>query len=328
MSPIVAALAGTPLETIWPSLPHLDGRVDPFSFRQRMALFARLIEATSRDGRFGPEGEANPFWGYVFQTHWQWRSGRYRLSTDDNAIDPDDDAIDPDSLWCHGNYTLSVIPYLAAVRAGLAPGDLAIMPPPASSVRYAGGGGSTGPISVPPDMEPAVRAWDAFMVTLGTWRGRDTEPIRFALWDAHKASLEGLAEARTLLAGPYAATELTFFDGWVRMVDFLAAAAWRTDIEFMRSNALDALPERMLRADDVPGRIPDMDASINANLASMVALMSQSDRRFALSLWLWRRAMRTRKARDEVLEMLAAQFAPTKDNAAARRRLLRYTIGR
>ena len=320
MSSTVAALAGTPLETVWPSLPPLRGSVDPFSLRQRLALFARLIEATSGDGRFGPEGEANPFWGYVFQTHWQWRSGRYRRSTDD-------DTIDPDSLWCYGNYTLSVIPYLAAVRAGLAPDDLSILPPPTSSVRYAEGGGPAGRISVPPGMEPALRAWDGFMATLGTWQDRDTEPIRFALWEAHKASLEGLAEARTLLAGRYAAPELAFFDGWVRMVDFLAAAAWRTDIEFMRSNALDALPERMLRADDVPGRIPDMDASVNANLASMAALMGQSDRRFALSLWLWRRAMRSRRARDEVLEMLAAQFAPTKDNAAARRRLLRYTIG-
>ena len=122
------------------------------------------------------------------------------------------------------------------------------------------------------------------MATLGTWQDRDTEPIRFALWEAHKASLEGLAEARTLLAGRYAAPELAFFDGWVRMVDFLAAAAWRTDIEFMRSNALDALPERMTVFIEVkagsliyPGIEPDLVALLQQHKAKSRVQVSSFD---------------------------------------------------
>lgn len=320
MSSAVAALSGTPLEATWRDLPQLVGKVDPFSFRERMALFASLIVSTAGGGRFGPDQADSPFWGYAFQTHWQWRSGRYG--------DADSDRIDPGSLWCYGNYTLSVIPYIAAVRAGLAP-DLEIAPPPTpAAVPYASGGGDGGPVVVPPEMQAALAGWERFMAVLQTITpGGDLEPLRFALWEAHAASLEGLATARTSLAGTYSTTELAFFDGWIRMVDFLGAAAWRTDLDFMRHNGVDVLPERLLRDDDVPGHSPDLPGPVNTNLASMFALTSQSDRRFAVSMWLWRRAMRTRPARDEVVEMLAAQFAPTRENAAARRRLLRYTIG-
>lgn len=320
MSSAAAALSGTPLEATWRDLTELRGKVDPFSYRDRMALFASLITWTAGGERFGPDDADSPFWGYAFQTNWQWRSGRYGDSTSDR--------IDPGSLWCYGNYTLSVIPYVAAMRAGLAP-DLELSPPPTSvAVPYATGGGAAGPVVIPPEMQAALAGWERFMTSLQATRpGADLEPLRFALWVAHEASLEGLATARTRLAGAYSTTELAFFDGWVRMVDFLGAAAWRTDLDFMRHNGVDVLPERLLRDDDVPGRSPDLPGPVNANLASMFSLTGQSERRFALSLWLWRRAMRTRAARDEVVKMLAAQFAPTPENVAARRRLLRYTIG-
>jgi len=110
------------------------------------------------------------------------------------------------------------------------------------------------------------------------------------------------------------------------LVDFFGAAAWRTDMEFMLVNGLDVLPERMLTDTDVPGQISDMDDQVNANLKSIFGLVRQSPRRFAFNLWLWKRAMRTRPARDDVLEMLAAQFDPKPENAAARRKLLRYTL--
>lgn len=320
MAPLVAALSGTPIEATWRDLPELGASVDPFSYRGRMALFASLIASTGAGSRFGPDDAGNPFWGYVFQTHWQWTSGRYGNAASDR--------IDAATLWCYGNYTLSVVPYLAAVRAGLAP-NLEVLPPPVhTAVAYPAGGGRAGPLVVPPEMEAGLAGWDRFMTRVrAIGPGDDLEPLRFALWEAHRQSLEGLAAARSRLAGAYSTTEVAFFDGWIRMVDFLGAAAWRTDLEFMRTNGVELLPGRLLLEDDVPGRIPDFPPSVNANLASVMSLTGQSHRRFALSLWLWRRAMRTRAARDEVVEMLAAQFAPTPANAPARKRLLRYTIG-
>ena len=48
--------------------------------------------------------------------------------------------------------------------------------------------------------------------------------------------------------------------------------------------------------------------------------------RYNLNLRLWKRIMRTRAARDDVLALLDAVFNPRKDNAAQRRRMLGYLL--
>jgi hypothetical protein len=48
--------------------------------------------------------------------------------------------------------------------------------------------------------------------------------------------------------------------------------------------------------------------------------------RFQLNLWMWRRAMRSRAARNDVLAMLDATFNPSPKNVQERRRLLRYML--
>ena len=309
-----------PFAHLWSTLPELEGAVDPFSFGQRMALYRLLLRSTNPGGVFGPDNAANVFWGYAFQCHWQWRSGRYALA----GADPD--RIDPAGAWCHGNYLLSVLPYLGAVRAGLAP-DLELRPPTSGPVdAYPAGGGAAGPLRLDGPLESVVEAWEAFFARLVAHpAGEDTEPLRFALWEAHGTSLEA-TEAFRSCSAPSSVNERDFFDGWVRMVDFLGAAAWRTDLAFMLGNALDVLPDRVLRDDDVPGSISDMGPALNANLGSVLGLTHLGRRRFAFNLWLWRRAMRTREARDDVVAMLGAQFQPTPENAPARRRLLRYTL--
>jgi hypothetical protein len=69
---------------------------------------------------------------------------------------------------------------------------------------------------------------------------------------------------------------------------------------------------------DIPGQIADMDERVNINVRSIIGLTRQS--------WLWKRAMRTRQARDEVLPMLDATFNPSPQNVAERRKLLRYIM--
>jgi hypothetical protein len=315
-------LTGTPLAALWPTLPTLDGAIDPFSFRQRMALYRVLMDSINARGLFGERNEHNIFWGYTFQVHWQWRSGRYRLSEDQP-----DDLLHPNSIWGYNNFSLCVIPYIAAVREGLAP-DMAIRPAPdGCPVAYATGGGADGPFNVPPIYDEAVREWGRFFAGVAALdAGADREPVRFALWKAHKASLDAAEEATPRLYPGHSKLEQEFLHGWVRMVDFLGAAAWRTDLAFMQMNGLDVLPERTLTDADVPGRIPDMSAEVNANLRSIFDLVRLPGWRFGFNLWLWKRAMRTRQARDEVLPMLSAQFAPTAENAADRRRLVRYML--
>jgi len=107
------------------------------------------------------------------------------------------------------------------------------------------------------------------------------------------------------------------------MVDYLAAAAWRTDFGFMTEHGLDVLPEILLEQRSDLRALPD---KVRRNVANVIRLATTAPRRYALNLWLWRRIMRTRTARDEVLALLDALFDPRRDNAAARRRMLGYLL--
>jgi hypothetical protein len=79
------------------------------------------------------------------------------------------------------------------------------------------------------------------------------------------------------------------------------------------------LLERHADLRTLPGRV-------RRNVVDVVRLAGVSPRRHALNLWLWRRVMRTRSARDDVLTLLDAMFDPKPANAAARRRLLGYLL--
>lgn len=315
------ALARSPLADVWPQLPTLTDTVDPFSFLQRMALYQLLMDSSNQKGVFGADNARNPFWGYAFQLHWQRRSGRYHVEDGQPT-----DLIHPNSLWGFNNYSLSVIPYIGAVRAGLAP-QLELVAAPAGCLAPYASGGRKAPFVVPPVFAQAVDEWQRFFALIGTLNaGDDTEPVRFALWKAHEMSLVAAEHDSAALTNGVSQREQTFLLGWVRMVDFLGAAAWRTDLDFMLVNGLDLLPERVLTDQDVPGHIPDMNDQVNGNVRSIFELQGQSKARFAFNLWLWKRAMRTRPARDDVLDMLVAQFAPSAENRAARRRLMRYML--
>jgi hypothetical protein len=132
--------------------------------------------------------------------------------------------------------------------------------------------------------------------------------------------------AEKLLGHVHSKTEIDFYTGWIRMVDFLGTAAWPTDLVFMLDNGSGVLPERLLTDNDVPGKIADMEARVNNNLVNVIGLTRQSKLRFDFNLWLWKRAMRSRAARDEVVTMLDATFNPSPKNVAERRRLLRYML--
>ena len=110
------------------------------------------------------------------------------------------------------------------------------------------------------------------------------------------------------------------------MVDFLGTAAWRTDLLFTLENGVGILPERTLTDRDIPGQIADMDDQVQGAVKNVISLTRQSPLRFGFNLWLWKRAMRTRQARAEVLPMLGATFNPSSQNIKERRKLLRYML--
>jgi len=319
--PHPAELERLDLFVIWRDAAELGERFDPFDFRQRMAAYRELIRATNENGRFGSDDRDNPLWGLMFQHHWQWRSGRLGREAAATA------RIDPDAAWGYGNYALCVIPWLGAVAAGVVE-SRAIVPPPSAS-RFAYVVELDGLHGVPSELVAAVDDWrDYFALVRASAPIADHEPLRMALWKAHKTSLDVVADRlRSIDAQPLSAPELAFLRGWCRMVDYLWAAAWPTDFGSSLKYGLDGLPGRLLQDGDADLALTDLPRPTRRSVRNVVALARASRPRHGLNLWLWRRAMRTRAARDEVVPMLDAVFNPSPGNAAARRRLLRYTLG-
>ncbi len=309
------------LFALWRDVPKVGNQLDPFRFRHRIAAYRQLIHATNRDHLFGEDNRKNPLWGLMFQLHWQFRTGRLGGRT------PVDDVIDPDASWGYGNYLLCIVPWLGAEAAGIVPGVAISGPCARTQFRYASGGGGT-PLDLPAELGEPIEDWRKFFeLVKRSDRGHDQEPIRFALWKAHKTSLDIVAERLVGVdPSPNTRQEQEFLRGWCRMVDYLWAAAWPTDFDFMLANGLEVLPERMLEETDASLRLEDMPRPVRANVRHIVALARLPAYRHELGLKMWRRGMRAGTARAEVMSMLDALFNPTPQNRTARLRLLRYFL--
>lgn len=308
-------LAETDMFDLWTTAPALAKRFDAASFEHRMVAYRTLIDATNHNGLFGPDNRGNPLWGLMFQTQWQFRSGR--LGSESRT----DGRIDPDAAWGYGNYSVNVIPWLAAAQTGIVANVDIVGPSKPSRFRYASGGG-TQSLWVPEEFAAGVDDWRRyFELVAATGPDADQEPLRMALWRAHKTCLEVVVtRIANIDPAPYSADELTFLRGWCRMVLYLGAAAWRTDFDHTTKYGLDVLPEQLLP------ETKDLPAQVRRNVRNVVALARTPKLRNNFNLWLWRRIMRTRQARDEVVTMLDAMFNPNPGNAADRRRMLGYML--
>ncbi|CAM3568123.1 Leg1-related protein [Smaragdicoccus niigatensis] len=306
-------LAELDLHRVWSTAPDLDGTFDPFRFEHRMAAYRSMIDATNERGIFGPDNSGNLLWGLAFQHQWQLDSGRLGPSSKDHG------RIDPDSPWGYGNYTLNVIPWLGAVAASVVPAAAVSDPPGPSRFRYVVGG------VVPAELRPAVDDWATYFKRVrATAPGTDLDPLRKVLWHAHKTSLDVVA--RTVGEVDPAgdpAMELDFLRGWCRMVDYLWAACWPTDFEFMVEHGLDVLPEHVLRDRADLKALPE---SVRSNVANVRGLAKMPTRQFEVNLWFWRRLMRTKAARAEVLTMLGAVFDRKNTSPTVYPRMLWYLM--
>jgi len=299
-------LGQLPFGPIWLQLPDLStqGTVDPFVFRERLAIYQFLIEHTGTREVVGSFGERHIFWGYASQLYWQWETGRL-------ASEPDAERITPTSWWGWLNYTLSVIPLLAALRGGFAP-RLEVVREPSLTVGESA------------NFEEPLRLWEHFFAALSTAAaGSDLEPVRFHSWTAHLASINtGLRQFSREFA-QLSQMEQRFAHGWTRMVDFLGAAAARTDLEALLELGDGTLPTRQLRNEDRPGAIPDMSPAVNKTVRDIVALGDRPAWRFAWDRWIWRRAMRAADLRAEANEIL---FGDKGKDPAIQKRLWRAAL--
>ena len=312
-APVSQPISTLPIADSWTS-PELGEVFDPFVFEHRMASYRHLIEATNVGKRFGEDNIDNPLWGLPFQHQWQRDSGR--LSTP--LGDGNTNHVDPDAAWGYGNYTLCVIPWLGAVHNDLAP-SLPIAPPKTSSrFLYVEDG------VVPRNLQGALAAWKEYF-QLAADAAVTTDRLRERMWHAHKQSLDAAAQVIGSIPATHEAdTEIAFLRGWCRMVDYLWAANWRTDLDFIIEHGLDVLPEEPL----TPSSLNNLDPEMRSGVDSVIELAQKSPRRADFELRLWRRAMRTDQARAEVVELLDAVFNPSSENRSDRLRLLRYMVAR
>ena len=249
--------------------------MDPASVRDRHEMYRLLVEGCNPTGVLGDRHELSPFWGYDAQLAWQHASGRLG----------DGDRIAAASWWGACNFSLSVVPYAVAIEHGLVPR----VELDSSDLRgYA----------------TALPHWHgAFHRMLSLDRGADLEPLRFAVWRAHLASITIAVarHAREFAALP--ATEQAFARGWIRMVDLFGAAALRTDLEYLTPRPA-SLPSRILRDADFSD-LPRYEAS---TARRVIALGERPPWRWPLELAMWKRMIRTRAARDDIDAVMIELF--------------------
>ncbi|MFK7919337.1 MAG: Leg1-related protein [Ilumatobacter sp.] len=306
-------VSSLPIADAWAE-PDLGSRFDPFRFDHRMAAYRQLIDVTNTADRFGADNRDNPLWGLPFQHQWQNDSGRLSSPPGEQGVSD----IDPDAAWGFGNYTLAVIPWLGAVAAGLVDEREIAPPPKPSRFSYVSNG------VVPADLQRSLDAWGAYFdATMDLTRSNDE--VRERMWHAHKQSLDAAASViSTISTTTESDLELSFLRGWCRMVDYLWAANWRTDFDFIVENGLDVLPDQPL----TEASIAQLDPEIRSTLDNVLDLSRKSDRRVRFELRMWKRAMRTDEAKRDVADLLDAVFNPTPQNRSDRKRLLRFMAAR
>ena len=289
------------LPPMWDLVPMLNAKnfpidkdsgqleVDAWDYSQRMALYKYLIEhvhhcewtvkTASTDSKLNVNIH-NPMsilWGLPLQHGWQYASGR--LMTNNGST-----KIDPSSWWADMNYYLSVIPYLGAVEANLAP-----------SVKFTASANTTDQSRFCTSVQECpevVKPWTSFFQLVeetkndcdqtGTKDNVDRRDdskhhfktplaeyldfnvtsgasnLLFRLWNAHIHSI-GYAlplfqDTLSLLSTP----EKRFGRSWAGIVDFIAATNFRCDL--VTTNVLQyLLPPRILQEDDTVPFISDIN---------------------------------------------------------------------
>ncbi|HEX3462692.1 MAG TPA: Leg1-related protein [Candidatus Elarobacter sp.] len=256
----------------------------------RLAMYRLLMERTGARELVGRFGEHHIFWGYAEQLYWQWRSGRL-------GNDGRDDEIGPDAWWGRMNFTLSVVPLAAAMKAGYLPW-LPVL---------------EGVDEVRADFVKPLRMWADFFDSLAS--GDSLQRPRRLGWAAHLASVEAGVERFGAQFRLLSRMEQRFARGWTQLVMLFGEIQAPTEFEATRQCGAGMLPPRMLRERDEAGDIGDMSAETNAVVRSIVQLGEESGMRLACRAWLWRHRRSAARADEFVAQLRRALSAPMRPAA-------------
>merc|ERR1712028_135586 len=118
------------IPTGWETAPSTvqefpNSTADPWRYSHRLGLYKLLLASTTQ--LHFDNGWGNPLWGLPLQFSWQHDTARLDSSVSDR--------VNSTSWWGNMNYVLSVVPFVAAVEAGLIADSAAlkILPPAAGA---------------------------------------------------------------------------------------------------------------------------------------------------------------------------------------------------
>lgn len=234
---------------------------NPWLYSHRLGLYKVLLASTPNLQK--DDGWGNPLWGLPLQFSWQHDTGRL-FDSEASGI------VNQSSWWANMNYFLSVVPFVAAMDAGVF--DHALPPNGAFKIAQPSDPSDSYCVDyatckfIAPN---ATIAWRAFFSRVSDPPVSIDEAVQL-LWKAHVHSLhEGTPRAQPLLALLPSKAEANFGLGWANLVDFVAAMQY--DVDYNQTNKMQALvvPPRMLTDADNPPFVKDFTPAENRAAASI-----------------------------------------------------------
>lgn len=228
---------------------------DADSFVGRLTIYETLMNATPM---YRLDNIKNDFgsttlhflWGFAAQLEWQCRSGRLiypqkePMSNTVHLVASGGlqyyDAIDTKSWWGRMNFALCVPIYKGAERAGI------VLPFSTDDIK-----GSY--MDTMEDYEEVVDEWASLwreMISEGGYSSGyddvEIDKLRCSIWRAHKKTLDKASLLNEKYYNLLPPNEQIFAKGWIRFVEFLVVARWRTDISVINQEGAGYLPRSIL----------------------------------------------------------------------------------
>ncbi|XP_069582170.1 protein LEG1 homolog isoform X2 [Ranitomeya imitator] len=268
--------------------------IDPWDYLQRMAMYKIMLSATALYLDMKEPGRLQ-------DTSVQPSIGQNKEQT----------RISPKSWWACMNYYLAVIPFLAALDAGLLPGipyDIVISRPEEFQSDFCYSVNECR-LSSPKAMDE----WKYFFQSIKTMNqvsdisvpplSKEEDKALLLMWKAHVESLSVALPRCSPRLNYHSEPEQNFGLDWAMTVDFIAATNFPTNLE-TTNDFQTFLPNRTLVNGDKAPNIPDFSEQQNRVLSTLHFLYNSNKSSGGLILRLWRKAMCSEKGRAEGRNLL------------------------
>jgi hypothetical protein len=244
--------------------------INPWLYLDRLGLYKILINTTSSLMPFcSLSNVENILFGLPSQFSWQFNSNRLFSNGTKN--------ISTDSWWASANYYLSVIPFLAAVDAGVIQQGIFQI------VQHENFCSNSNECFR--QIPEAMSKWRLFFTNLSQSNYCKIDHIDNRIidkcylgpmWSAHVASIEHalpLIASKVPLLPSY--NEQRFGLGWANLVGFIGMSRENTNLLNTNKYQDEFLPKRILRNDDQPPHCPDLPKTVNQGLELLFSIRTE-----------------------------------------------------